>query len=237
MPVIGEFHSKFWKAQGNAPAPPGVAGTIFQYPLVQSVIVSGSLFGALQALWDRTAWIVATVRALWAIRHLDQQRELRDAIRRAQAGQLVIPQPVVIRETTIKHVDVPVEVPVDRPVEVQTVWSRRIGALTEDRQVVVARVLDALESEKWAEAQAAVQTCATTPKFHQPEQWVEYGRAIKANKGQAQNVFRHLKVVQAIRGLDDGPAPISNPEAHLLAELAYQAFSAVGRKNRKRVTH
>ena len=116
-------------------------------------------------------------------------------------------------------------------------WIARLEDFTPDQLAVLERVVTMLTGPQWDAARAAVQACATTPKFHQPEQWVIYSRAVKANPGQAQNVFRHLKAVSALRDLGDGPAAISNPDAHLLIELAYQAFAAMGRPDRQRVTH
>jgi hypothetical protein len=174
MPVIGEFHGKFWRSRANPVVAAGTSVT-WMYPQVQSVVTSmGSLFGALQPLYERAVWCWTFLRLIWSF----------DAEQRA----------------------------------------------------VLERVVQAVTHPKWDQAKAAVASCATSPKFHQPEQWVEYGRALKANVGQAQNVFRHVKVVHALRGLQDGAATISNPDAHLLAELAYQAFARVDRR-RKVVTH
>jgi len=175
MPIVGEFHGKFWRARANQPPPPGTASPTWQYPRVQRAIYFGSLFGGLQGVYDRAVWAWAIVRRLWR--------------------------------------------------------------LTPEQTAVLERVLGALEGPHWPEAQQAVRTCATTPGFHAPEQWVEYGRALKANKGQAQNVFRHVKAVSALRTIGDGPAAISNPDAHLVVELAYQGFAAMGRPDRRVVTH
>jgi hypothetical protein len=116
-------------------------------------------------------------------------------------------------------------------------WIARLEELEPAQIAALERAVTVMTGPHWAEARRAVQVCATTPKFHQPEQWVEYGRALKGNPGQAQNVFRHVKVVQALRGLQDGAAALSNPDAHLLAELAYQGFAALGRSGRKVVAH
>ena len=80
----------------------------------------------------------------------------------------------------------------------------------------------------------SVRVCATTPKFHHSDQWVAYGRAIRANAGQAQNVFRHLKVVQT---LQMAHPELSNPDAHLMAELAYQGMAVQGRRERRVIDH
>lgn len=114
------------------------------------------------------------------------------------------------------------------------VWIDRLERLDVEEGAVLERVIQAMACPQWADAQARVRVCATTPKFHQPEQWLAYSRAIKANGGQAQNVFRHLKVVQELQAAHPG---LSNPDAHLLAELAYQGFAAMGRPDRTVVTH
>lgn len=129
-----------------------------------------------------------------------------------------------------------------RPVLTQIRWVWRLVRVVwwirdAERQAVLWRVIEQLASERWPHAQSAVRACAHTPKFHHADQWVEYGRALKANPGQAQNVFRHVKVVHALRGLQDDGGPISNPDAHLLAELAYQGYAAMGRPGRKVVAH
>lgn len=104
-------------------------------------------------------------------------------------------------------------------------WIARIEALTPEQALVLDRVCEALSGPYWDVARREVLACATSPKFHQPEQWVAYSRALKANAGQAQNVFRHVKVVHALRE----KYPVSNPEAHLVTELAYQGLAARGR--------
>ena len=103
-----------------------------------------------------------------------------------------------------------------------------------EQRAVVVRVLHVLQGETWPRAQAEVRTCATSPKFHQPEHWVSYSRIVKSNPGQAQNVWRHMRVVQAIQATDP---TLTNPEAHLAAELAYQGLAAQGRPERRLIPH
>lgn len=134
----------------------------------------GSMFGAVQAWWERLVWLWVTVRRL------------------------------------------------------------RLLSLTSEQLAVVERAVRLMQGSHWAEAQRAVQACASSPKFHKPEQWVEYSRAVKANPGQAQNVFRHLKVVQGLRATHSN---LTNPEAHFLAELAYQGFARIDRRDVQIVQH
>ena len=101
-------------------------------------------------------------------------------------------------------------------------WIERLSASSAGDLAVFDHVAAVLEGPYWAHAQALVQACATSPKFHQPEQWVAYSRAVKADGGQAQNIWRHVKVVHELKVAH---AEITNPEAHLVTELAYQRFA------------
>lgn len=107
-------------------------------------------------------------------------------------------------------------------------WQVVLDGLEMEQLAVLERVVETLKSPQWEEARRLVRACATTPKFHQAAQWVDYSRALKRDSGQAQNVFRHIRVVHELREAH----PISNPEAHLLTELAYQGMAAVGRVDR-----
>ena len=64
MPVISFAHSKFWLARPNpvVEPPPSFGG----YPLWQSSIIVGSLFGVLQAWWDRVKYSYRWYRAAWS---------------------------------------------------------------------------------------------------------------------------------------------------------------------------
>lgn len=114
------------------------------------------------------------------------------------------------------------------------VWGSRYADLPDDHRAVLERVVAVMALAQWDEARQAVQACATSPSFHDPSQWVDYSRAVKGNIGQAQNVFRHLRVVQELTTAHPG---LTNPDAHLLAELAYQAHAQLGRPDRRIVNH
>ncbi len=113
-------------------------------------------------------------------------------------------------------------------------WIARLEDFTPAELLALERVVLTVRSPYWDEAAERVEACAHTPKFHQPEQWVEYGRAIKKDMGQAQNVFRHVRVVHELRAAHP---ELPNPDAHLLAELAYQAQALRGRPNRRVSAH
>ena len=185
MPVVGEFHRKFWRARANPILPAGTK-TGWMYPGVQSAVVMGLIWGVplqlLRPIRRQLRWYWALARWLWWFRNPAQQ------------GQL---------ET----------------------WIGRIEALTSEQDAVIERVVGTLQGPFWGDARQRVRACATSPAFHRPEAWVEYSRALKANGGQAQNVFRHIRVVHELRAAHD----ISNPEAHLVTELAYQGLASQGR--------
>ena len=123
------------------------------------------------------------------------------------------------------------------PGERLALWIAWLETYDAERYAVLERVMTAFERPEWEAARQAVRDCATTPKFHQPEQWIEYGRVLKANRGQTLNVFRHLRAVHMLRPITDDPAPISNPDAHLMVELAYHGFRFQGREGRRIVKH
>lgn len=108
-------------------------------------------------------------------------------------------------------------------------WGQRIVTLPPDQIAVIERVVQALTGPQWADVRQRVRACANTPGFHDPKAWIDYSRALRANPGQAQNLYRHLKVVSELQAVY--PA-LSNPGAHLLAELGYQQFAAEGRPRR-----
>ena len=113
-------------------------------------------------------------------------------------------------------------------------WLTRIDTLDTEQTLVLERAASALTSPCWADVRERVRVCATTPKFHHPDHWLAYSRAVKSNAGQAQNIWRHVKIVQELQLMYP---TLTNPEAHLLAELGYQGVSALGRPNRQTVSH
>ena len=218
MPTVGSFHTKFWKARANIPPPPGTA-TGWMYPGVQSVVTMhmalwGPPLDVLSAIWARLLWWLRLGRRLWALSPL-QRDGLLAALERLEAGR-----PVAVKA------------PVARDVVPE--WGRRLEQLTADQRAVLERVASTVESPAWDDALARVAACSTTPKFHQPEQWVEYGRAIKKDRGQAQNVYRHVRVVHELKA---AYPDLTNPEAHLLTELAYHARALRGRQGRRVIEH
>lgn len=78
MPVLSFGHSKFWRARANPVTPP--APTLSGYPLWQASVISGSVFGMLQVLWDI---LRDAIRIAWDTRYLtpDQRRAVYEVLR------------------------------------------------------------------------------------------------------------------------------------------------------------
>ena len=110
----------------------------------------------------------------------------------------------------------------------------RLKDLTIEQFAVLDQAIALMQGPPWDTAQELVRQCATSQGFHRPGAWVEYSRAVKASAGQAQNIFRHVKVVHELKAAH---SELTNPEAHLLAELGYHAFARIDRRERQIVDH
>jgi hypothetical protein len=197
MPVAGEFHDKFWRAKANAP-PVVAAAAIGGYPLWQASVLTVAIFGP----------------PLDRLRHwADQSRRwLQRTGRRIQWSWWIARRVWTWRVWAEQIAPTP--------------WSTRLDALDLEQLAVLERVIRVMQSHDWSVARQRVRICASTLGFHDPQAWIQYSRLIKTNPGQAQNVFRHLKVVYELTQADP---TLTNPDAHLLAELGYQGFMAQGR--------
>lgn len=113
-------------------------------------------------------------------------------------------------------------------------WIWRGETLDAEQFAVMQAVLTALQSPAWRPARVAVRDCAGALNFSDPKMWQTYSRALRDDAGQAQNIYRHLKVVLALRAV----LPLlENPETHLLAELAYQGFRSTGHRPARIIAH
>ena len=112
------------------------------------------------------------------------------------------------------------------------VWAlvRRIRGLDRDRQLVILRTLDLVEHRTYPLALSAVRQTATTRGFHDPQAWKPLSHALKGDRGQAENTFRHLNAVNLLQNAArSAGSTLTNPELHCLSELAYQSFAIRGR--------
>jgi hypothetical protein len=115
------------------------------------------------------------------------------------------------------------------------IWSQRVRimwrfaahmlGMSREQQAVVWRCVEAVDSHPYKVARQAVQKTATTLGFNRPEAWGDLKAELKRDNGNAENTFRHLHTVNILRQNLVG-STLTNPEAHLLVELAYQGFAS-----------
>lgn len=112
--------------------------------------------------------------------------------------------------------------------------AKRYRRATPEHRRILDRVLRALESPAYPVAREAVHTTAKTLGFASHEAWLPYSRMIKADPGRAENVYRHLRACELTRealrsSTCANPAStLTNPETHLVVELAYTGFAVKG---------
>ena len=203
------------------------------YPGWQSTVTMMSvMFGPplelLRIWWARLKWWVSLFRRIAALSP-GQRAALVSGLAHLEANRpftTIVRVPIVVKEQIPAPVTLPNRVVV-KPSLARPWWrlAQRLERFSAAQRVVLWRVVTLMELPVWADAVAKVQRCATSPKFHQPEQWVAYSRAVKADAGQAQNIWRHVRVVQELQAAHD----LTNPDAHFLAELAYQVTAATPR--------
>ena len=119
-----------------------------------------------------------------------------------------------------------------------SLWERAVDAVTwfwtlvrrsyrmdREQRAVVLTVLDGLSHPAYPVAQKAVRKTATTLGFNRPEAWKELSRELKGSQGHAENAFRHLEACRLLRA-NLMASTVTNPECHLIVELAYHGFAA-----------
>lgn len=199
MPTLWAHTNYFATSDTTAPTPLGP--THGGYPLWQaSNTAVGSLFGSLQAFWERFVWWVG----LWG---------KRAEIERA----LHPPAPGVV----YKYVDRPVIVEAHPKVITERVEVERpLTGTVEKAQALI-------QHPAYPHAIEAVKKTATTLGFNRPEAWQGLSRHMKASPGRAENVFRHMEACRLMR--ETCGSTLTNPDCNLLVELAYHEFSRKGR--------
>ena len=106
---------------------------------------------------------------------------------------------------------------------------RRVERLNAEQRAVLDTVIRSLESPAYPVARQAVRDTAQTLGFNRPEAWKPYSHELKASPGRAENTFRHLRACTLTRDrLREQGSTMTNPEMHLVVELGYQGFAAVG---------
>lgn len=103
----------------------------------------------------------------------------------------------------------------------------RIDRLSPDRRHALWRTFDALESPVFPLACQAVAETAHTRHFNRPEEWLVYSRALKADPGRAENVFRHVRAMELTSAARrQQGSTVSHQTLNLVVELAYQSYAA-----------
>lgn len=104
----------------------------------------------------------------------------------------------------------------------------RIMRLDPEARLVLLTTLTALEHPAMPLARASVRKTAVTLGFNRPEAWRDLSHTLKRSPGDAENTFRHLESCRLVRA-NLLNSTVTNPECHLIVELAYQGFAARGR--------
>jgi hypothetical protein len=102
--------------------------------------------------------------------------------------------------------------------------STRMLGFSREQQAVIWRCIETVGGREYPIARQAVQRTAITLGFNRPEAWSDLKAALKRDPGNAENTFRHLQIVQTLRTNLVG-STLSNPQAHLLVELAYHGYT------------
>ena len=102
-------------------------------------------------------------------------------------------------------------------------FAQRVDRLPGPDRALVERVIRVTETSAWPVAHAAVKTTATTLGFNRPEAWLPLHRALKENRKENENRFRHLEACRLLRAT--AGSTFTNPECHLIVELAYQRYT------------
>lgn len=213
MPTLWAHRNYF--NNSSTVVPPTLAASEAGYPLWQaSGIAVGSLFGGLQAYWERLIWWLG----LWG-RRAEIERALE-----ALAHPVEPPKPDIVQ------VFVPVKQKAKARPRVAKLlqWARKAK---KQPAPVVPDVLQQADSllhhPAYPFAQDAVRKTATTLGFNRPEAWQGLSRHMKSSPGRAENVFRHLEACRLTR--ETCGSTLTNPECNLLVELAYHDFALRGK--------
>lgn len=220
MPLIGEFHTKYWEFSDTSVTPkvisrPGYSGW-------QASVISGG-FGGFQVAYERGQWWIRLWRRIKALLP-GQRAQLLDALGKVEQGESFIPPPIVV--TKVVQVPAPPKrVPVIKPSAVRGWWEigRRVDRLPADRAAVLRGTLDLLESDAFPVAKRAVRETAKTLGFNRPEAWKPYSQMLKSDPGRAENVFRHQRAADLTT--QRLGSTLTNPQTELLVELAYHAYA------------
>jgi hypothetical protein len=102
--------------------------------------------------------------------------------------------------------------------------SKRVLGMSPEQRAVVMLCVETVDGQPYQVARLAVRRTSTTLGFNRPESWADLKAELKRDAGNCENTFRHLHTVNTLRQNLLG-STLSNPQAHLVVELAYQGFA------------
>jgi hypothetical protein len=205
MPVQSWAHGQYWGATPSTSAPPPNDPIYVNlgYPSWQGGVVVASGFGGigawLSALYTRVRWWWQFIARFTALP--------------AQHQGLIV-HVLGLLETSPSQADV----------AASAAFVAHVHALPPVEQVLIRRMAQVFHDPKWPLAQAAVQRTAHTLGFNRPESWLMLSRMLKHDRKAQENNFRHLEACRLLRANVIG-STLSNPECHLLVELAYHRYT------------
>lgn len=205
MPVQSFGHSHYWAgAPSTVVAPPNLPIAITSgYPSWQGGTIVASLFGGVGArlshAWAWLRWVVAFVRRVMGLapRHRDLYVALLAQLEAAPAS--------------------------DRPALDALRLAADIHSLPDADRAALGRAVQTYRHPAWPLATAAVRQTATTLGFNRPEAWIPLNRMLKHDTRSRENLFRHLEACRIVRA-NLVTSTLSNPDLHLLVELAYHRY-------------
>lgn len=106
-------------------------------------------------------------------------------------------------------------------------FAPKVHRLNGERRAVLEHVLATLDAAEYGRARTAVRETSQILGFNKPDAWVTLKGALKDSPGQSENVMRHLEAMRRLRGMG---STLTNPQAHLVTELAYLGFTKAPRK-------
>ena len=214
MPLVGEFHTKYWErtssgVHGTPAAPSRLGG----YPLWQSASIAPSGLGMISAWWDTTK-----VQLRWWWRVVQLIRRLpgsgKAVLVRVLDALLASPEP---------YLSFTVGADLSHDAQSRALASKDYAA---DAEAVLDAVARALQHPAYGAAHRAVRQTATTIGFNSPQAWVKLSHTIRDHSAWAENTWRHLNACHLTQdAIAAQGSTLCNGDRHLLVQLAYAGFA------------
>lgn len=215
-PTFLSFHGQYWAATDTNAVPVITAGR-GGYPLWQSTAIAPVGLGMISAWWDgfkdRWRWwwhVVRQIRALSPRRRALVYR-LVDGLQWEPPPRLLVSVGADMQPAS----HVPPLAPADQARELE---------------LILERALHTVQHPVYPLAARAVRQTATTLGFNKPQAWIQLGHALKDHPDWAENTWRHLHACELTdQWARQAGSTLTNPDRHLLVQIAYSGFSARGK--------